>query len=725
MARPTALRALADRLGILASYLDVDDAEHATTDDTRVALLHAMGIDAADDAAAGRALEQLLEHERDRLLEPVAVAADHVWQLPTSHIRDGTEWSMELVLEDGTRHTMEGTVGAGRAAPTLPEPLPLGYHELRLSVSDAAGTREGTQTLIVPPRQCTSVETSSGRHRAVGILVNLYSVRSDENWGCGDVADLRRIAAWGHRHGAAFVGINPLHALGNRRAGISPYSPLSRLYRNPIYLDVPALPEVADSPEAGALFTDSDVSETRNALRAAELVDYEGVMRLKRRLLEPLHRAFAERHRDRGTPRGTAYRRYRDEQGEALDRFAVFCALAEQMPDAGAHGPVPDWHGWPAPLRDPGSTAVRDFARANAELVDYHRWLQFALDEQLAGAGDALSLGIYRDLAVGSSPGGYDTWAWPALFARDATIGAPPDDFSADGQDWNLPPQVPHALRDDRYRYWIRLLRAGFAHGGALRLDHVMGLLRLFWVPAGSSPRQGAYVRYPGEEMMAVVALESRRHGAPVVGENLGTVSREVSPALRRWGMLSSAVLYFERDDGGSYLPPEAYPARALVSAGTHDHVPLAGFWTGRDIEIHRAIGLVADDAEYEQVRTDRDRDRAALAAALADERLLTDETDADPASVVRAVHGFLARTPSAMVGVSLDDLALETVPVNVPGTDNDRYPNWRRKMRLSVEELDETAPAASLRAAFAEPPARTAPSASPSRSGSLPADQS
>lgn len=706
MARPSALRALALRSGILAAYVDTGHVERTTSDDTRVALLHAMGIHASDDPAAARALQQLDAEEEGQLLEPVAVIAGDA--PGTLHVRlpdaARADYTLDLTLEDRTTHARRGSMRGPRATLALPHPLPLGYHQLRLAVTAGGLTREATQTVIVAPTQCAGLDRLA-RARATGVIANLYSVRSEANWGCGDLGDLRRLAGWAGAAGAAFVGVNPLHALRNRGADISPYSPVSRLYHNPIYLDVPALPELADAPEAAALLASPAFTAARDALRAGALVDYEGVMNLKRRVLEPMHRAFARLHRDRATPRGDAYTRYRQRHGKSLDQFAIFCALDAQMRVAGRHAPVPGWHAWPAPLRDPTSGAVAEFARANAEAVDFQRYLQFALDAQLAAVSDGLGLGLYRDLAVGSASNGSDTWAWPALFARDASVGAPPDAFAVDGQDWGFPPVMPRALRADRYHYWTRLLRAGFAHGGALRLDHVLGLFRLFWVPAGASAAHGAYVRYPADDLLAIVALESHRHGAVVVGENLGTVPPEVGPALQRWGLLASAVTYFERDADGGFLAPARYPVRALVTAGTHDHVPLAGFWSGRDLEIRRAIGVLADDAALARARAERDTDRRALVARLTTERLLPDGSAPDALAIVRGVHALLARTPARMVGAALDDLALETAPVNIPGTTEARYPNWRRKMHRALEDItgpDGTAALAALAAAAA-----------------------
>ncbi|MGH7689229.1 MAG: 4-alpha-glucanotransferase, partial [Gemmatimonadaceae bacterium] len=636
MTQSSALETLARRMGVLDTYRDLRGLEHITTNDTRAALLRAMGLGVEHDADARHELERLDAAAAERLLDPVAVVHAHAWQLPALPLAAGTEWHAELVLEDGSRHTMQSVASATARPPMSPAPLPLGYHELRLMANDRGRTREARQLLIAAPAQCTSVEQRMGGQRAVGILANLYSVRSAHNWGCGDVGDLRQLAGWTAHAGGSFVGINPLHALCNRGAAVSPYSPLSRLFNNPIYLDVAALPEIADAPDAAALLADAGFAAERDARRAQHLVDYEGVMRLKRRVLLPLHRAFVRLHRGRDTPRGTAYRRYREAQGEPLDRFAVFCALAEHLAGPDGGGAECDWHTWPAAFREPISPTVSEFARANGDAVDFHRYLQFALDAQLADAGDGLALGVYRDLAVGSAPGGCDTWAWPALFAQGASVGAPPDDFAIDGQNWGLPPLAPRALREDRYRYWIRLLRAALAHGGALRIDHVMGLFRQFWVPAGAPAQQGAYVRYPADELLHITALESHRHHAVVVGENLGTVPPEVGPALEAHGILSSAVVYFARGAAGGFVSAAEYPAHALVSIGTHDHVPLAGFLEGRDLEIRWNLGVPGGDDAAGLAAAEHDRTRQALLERLETEGLAPGST-AENADVVQA----------------------------------------------------------------------------------------
>jgi 4-alpha-glucanotransferase len=700
-ARP-ALRALAAAAGILPGFRDIRGRSRRTADATRVALLHAMGLDASTEDSARHALAALERETRDRLLPPVRVvpcgrsgAVSHLSiALTLPGASAGTRYALEITAEDGTRHAVEGRLGRSRR-PRLPLPpdvrLGPGYHALRLTLTNGARERRDDQMLIIAPSRCPMPADRLGSRQAFGVTVNLWTVRSRENWGAGDLSDLGSLAEAVGRAGAALVGLNPLNALRNEDGEVSPYSPQSRLFRNPLYLDVTAAPEFAESPAARALVTSAPITETLRQLRAADAVHHDRVMALKEPVIEALHHTFAERHRDRDTPRGLAYRRFLAQQGEALTDFATFGALLGQL-SRDARGI--DWHAWPEAVRDPRSEAVRRFRRNHAEVIDRHRYVQFELERQLeAAAGRAgragLALGLAGDLAVGSAPAGSDPWAFPGLFVDGASLGAPPDDFQADGQDWALAPLHPGRLREDRYRYWIRLLRATLAHMGALRVDHVMGLLRQYWIPTGRPGSEGAYVEFPVEDLFAILALESHRRGALVIGEDLGTVPPEIPPLLRRWGVLSTSVLYFERDRRGRFLPARRYPRRAFVAAHTHDQAPLAGFWEGTDLDRRRRAGDLSSDRALERARRGRARDRAALLARLAAEHVLPDRRSPSSAlELAPAVYRFLSRTPAPLLGVSFDDLSGEREPVNLPGVSPRRFPLWVRRPRLAVEQL-------------------------------------
>jgi len=562
----------------------------------------------------------------------------------------------------------------------------LGYHQLNLTVTIAGEERTGEQTLIIVPPRCVQPSEKLGSGRAFGVVANLYTVRSDRNWGVGDVSDLKQLAQWmGDVHGA-FVGVNPLHALANHGKDISPYSPVSRLFRNPIYIDVENVPELHVAPRIAARIDHPEFEAELSALRENPEVQYEAVMALKRPVLEELHRVFVEREQAPGTERGVAYDEFVKAQEPELTRFATFSAIAESLENW-------HWQEWPEELQNVHSDAVQRFQREHAERVDLHRWIQFELDRQLGEVANVarqsgLPIGLYQDLAIGTSPTGADSWAQPELFIQRASIGAAPDPYSSSGQNWGLPPIDPMALRRDRYRYFIRLVRNGFRHAGALRIDHVMGLFRLFWIPEGMTGKEGAFVAYPSDDLLGILALESVRHNALVVGEDLGTVPDDVPPALERWGVLSSKVLYFEREKGG-FSPAEKYAPLALATANTHDMATLAGFWAGRDIELRAHVGLIESDSALSEAREAREQDKGALLARLAKEGVL-DEAVApnDPADLRGAIHEFLCRTPAALVGLALDDLAGEMDAVNLPGVGPDKHPSWKRKMGMTIDDM-------------------------------------
>ncbi len=663
-----ATRALAERVGILPEYVDQSGRELRTTSDaTRIAILGAMGIEASTEAAARASLQAMETRERATLLEPVRVRLRGSRSAGRLRVRlpgssgAAVRWRATLTTEEGESHRVEGTSEPGRRGElvlNLGVGPPEGYHTLGVTVAAGRAEHAASQSLVVVPRTCRR------RGRPVfGVFANLYTVRGAGDWGVGDLSVLASLLEWTAREGGDFVGINPLHALRNRGWEVSPYSPVSRLYRNPLYLD-------PGDPPPG-------LREERDRLRGSGVVEYERVMALKRRALEPLHARAAP---------DPDYRGFLDAEGEPLERFATFEALADRF----GHG---GWRRWPEPYRDPRSAEVAAFRAEHEREVDFHRWLQFRLDRGLGAAAErgrraGLEIGLYQDLAIGTSPGGADIWANPHLFLEGMSIGAPPDEYSATGQNWGLPPMDPRALRDDRYGLWIRLLRASLRHAGALRIDHVIGLFRQFWIPEGASGADGAYLRFPADDLLGILTLEARRHGAVVVGEDLGTVPPEVPPALRRRGILSSRVFYFEHREGRFRAAAEYEPA-SLATANTHDMPPLAGFWSGRDIELRRAAGELESDEAVQRARREREKVKRAMLERLAAEGALP--SAAEPASGAElrgAVHDFLCRTPAAMVGLNLDDLVGETDPVNLPGVPCDRHPSWTRRLATPVEAL-------------------------------------
>ena len=691
-----ALRALADRVGIIPEYRDMTGKEtRVTTDETRVAILAALGIDASSDEKAEDALAALDEEERAQLGGRVRVLPrtgpfDGIAVDIRTHGGGGTvEWTAELEEEEGEIRNAAGqsTPDAdGRLRVRVPFDPPLGYHVLTLTMRDKHGEAAFEQSLIVVPPSCPSPEELL-RGKVFGITANLYTVRSARNWGAGDLGDLATLLRWAGGAGAQFVGVNPLHALRNEGGDVSPYSPVSRLFRNPLYIDVESVPGYAQSSAVREIVTSAQFRSELARLRSADRVDYARVMSLKDPVLRALHAAHLRGPRDRNPD----WRAWLESQGESLEQFATFQALAEHLGHDGETSG--SWRDWPTEYRDPRSAAVRKFRETHREEIDYHRWLQFVLDRQLADAAGAareakMSIGLYQDLAIGTSPDGSDVWANPGLFVTGASVGAPPDPYSDTGQNWGLPPLDPRALKQRRYDYWIQLVRSSLRHGGALRLDHVMGLFRQFWIPEGKSGKEGAYVRFPSEDLLGILALESTRAKALVVGEDLGTVPEDVPPAMRRWHLLSSKVLYFERDDARGFHPAESYAAESLATANTHDMPTLAGFWSGRDIEVRKHVGLLRGDDAEREARATRDRERTQLLERLRGDGLLPADAEPRAAALRGAVHEFLCRTPAALVGLSLDDVVGETEPVNVPGVGADKFPSWTRRLSMPLEQL-------------------------------------
>ncbi len=692
-------------MGILDSYWDLTGHQRVTSDATRETLLAAMRIDATDEARAAAALEALDAEQAQRWIDRVQVWREHGEGVPYVPIRvpegvGAADWRLELHAEDGSVYTSEGRLPEPVADPSAADPavglvqlvLPArpaaGYHELRFFVEGAGGPHRDVQRLVMAPRTARSVPEVLGGRRGFGLWTNLYTVRSPGNQGFGDCSDLAELLVWCAQVGGDFVGVNPLHAIANRGLSITPYSPSSRLFRNVLYLDVEAVPELSVCDKARARLADPRFQRQLAGLRAAPTLDHGAVLDVKLSVLRPLYRCF--QRGGKSTPRGVAFARYRADQGAALEDFATWEALADRFGTPGA--PACDWSRWPERYRDPRTPAVEAFRCEHAEEIEFRAWLQFELDAQLAraaarGRDAGLAIGIYQDLAVGSAPDSADTWMAQDLVARGVSVGAPPDDYAPEGQNWGFPPLDPHRLRADGYRMWSRLLRANLAHAGALRIDHAMGILRLFWIPDGQPGHVGAYVQSRFDEMLGVLALESRRAGALIIAEDLGTVPPGFREELAEWSILSSSVAYFERDDG-VYRPASAIPRNALATVQTHDLAPLAGFAAGADLAIRRRVGELPDDEALGHALAARAEEHRALCDRLRAEGLLPAHDGVDPVQLAVAVHAFLARTPAALVAASLDDLAGEAEPVNVPGIPVDRHRSWSRRMNRTLAEL-------------------------------------
>jgi 4-alpha-glucanotransferase len=550
--------------------------------------------------------------------------------------------------------------------------------------------------------------------RSWGFAVNLYALRSRRNWGIGDFTDLRDFVRFAASTGAGIVGTSPLHALHYAEPeAASPYSPSSRYFRNPIYIDVEAIQEFgSDAPRAAKLrerVRSQPFSRSLRELREASAVAYARVAKLKWWALE---RAYAI---PRSAQRAADFAAFVERGGERLERFAIHEALADHFARTAA---TRGWLEWPSEYRDAASTAVRDWAARRRRRVDYFKYLQWIVDEQLgAVARDAraLEIGLYLDVAVGVDSNGADVWHDPGAYVSDETVGAPPDQFGPLGQNWGLPPITPESLLRDGGTAFGDLLARNMAHAGALRLDHVMALMRLFRIPRGKTPAEGAYVAYPFEELLAVACAESVRARCLIVGEDLGNVPEGFRERMARQSILSYRVLLFEREADGSFKPPDCYPALGLATATTHDLPPIAGWSVARDIDIWDRTGLMpADWSQSARAarRVDVSRLLEALhrsgelnGAAFEAAHRTVDARSEDPASydeLVRAVYRYLAKTPSRLVLVALDDALAEFDQVNLPGTFFE-YPNWRRKNAFDLERIASDGRIAALAAEVRE----------------------
>jgi 4-alpha-glucanotransferase len=499
------------------------------------------------------------------------------------------------------------------------------------------------------------------------LAVQLYALRSRRNWGIGDFTDLGHLVARAAEHGAAGIGLNPLHALFPDDAErASPYAPNSRLFINPLYIDVEAIPEF---PGLMAAELDDEVV----ALRETELVAYARVAAAKMRGLRFAYETFRAAA---SAKRRADFETYREEQGDALLRFACFEVLRQH------HTPAP-WTEWPHPWRSPEIADLHDFRFRHHDEVAFQEFVQWVADRQLAACQHAahqngMPVGLYIDLAVGIDRHGADAWANHGAVLNGVSIGAPPDEFNPGGQDWGLAPLNPHTVPENDFQNVRLLMRAAMRHAGAIRLDHVLGLQRMFMIPLGHPALEGAYVRFPFHRLLSVIAEESVRLECIVIGEDLGTVSANFRETVARWGLWSYRVMLFEREGGDAHFkPPEAYPAAALATFNTHDMGSFRGWLEGHDMAVKRAIGF--DPGEDDGAR---DWARQKLRETLSER--VPDQAPDDIAGVAE----FLGLTPSHLVAISLDDVLGEREQVNIPGT-TDQHPNWRRKLPLLIEELE------------------------------------
>jgi 4-alpha-glucanotransferase len=689
---------LARRFGVATEYDDANGRRVVVPEHTLVAVLAALGVDATTQEQRAAALH---DHDRAywaRSLPPTIVARGGTAKPFWVHVTHGDPAGLWIRLEDGTVRTglrqldnftppyeLDGRL-IGEATFEVPADLPLGYHRLHLSV----GSFDTSATLIVSPA-ALGIPERMGARRLWGLATQLYSVRSKRSWGIGDLTDLTDIAIWsGSRHGAGYLLVNPLHAAApTAPMEPSPYLPTSRRFVNPLYLRPEAIPEFAYIRRGRIRRMQADV---QTGAKRLDTVDRDAAWAAKRAALEAIYQI------KRSAGRELAYAAYRDREGKALADFATWCALAE------VYGS--DWHRWPEDVQHPSGQGIAEFAAEHADEIDFHRWLQWQLDDQLAAAQSqalraGMTLGIMHDLAVGVHPNGADAWALQDVLALGVTAGAPPDAFNQQGQDWSQPPWRPDRLVERAYLPFRELINAVLRHAGGVRIDHIIGLFRLWWIPKGAPPTDGTYVYYDHEAMIGIVALEAHRAEAIVVGEDLGTVEPSARQYLRERGLFGTSILWFEfdRDGHGGPLEAERWREYCLSSVTTHDLPPTAGYLAGEHVRLRQSLGLLTRSVDEELASA-----RAEQGAWLEElHRVgLLDPDTADEEQVVIALHRYLGRTPSKLLALSLADAVGDRRTQNQPGT-TDEYPNWRVPLsgpdggRLLLEDVFADRRAATL----------------------------
>jgi 4-alpha-glucanotransferase len=715
------LEAAARAAGMDDGYWDIWGHWHPTTHDVRRAILTSVGIDCDDEHQLRRAMEDRSHGDGDQLAPSTIVlnAADQplAIDLLLPEEQAASELLVRIVCEDGQLHettvhlaavealgseTRAGRLGK-RKLITLPFTLPMGYHSAEFHV----GTIRYASRLVLCPSKAWLPPSLAEGNPGAGLAVSLYGVRSRDTWGCDNFTSLRGIIDWvANRLGGSFVALNPLCAIHNRQPfNTSPYLPNSVYYRNFLYLDIARIPDFEKSSWAQALRNRPSVAAEIEALNRSEFVEYERVAAIKSAFLRLLFRSFLQRDYRPMTPRGVEFQRWVDAEGDLLDRFATFSALDEFH-----HRRNPEvwvWQDWPPEHHDPHSESVDRFRRAHPRAILFYKYVQWQLDRQAAEAQEyarqcGLSIGLFHDLPLATDRCGFDLWANPEFFVAGCRVGSPPDDFSPKGQDWSFPPPNTERHRSNGYRLFADSIRRSARHGGALRIDHVMRLFRLYWIPDGFDATRGTYVRDFHEDLLRILALESHRHQLLIVGEDLGTVEPYMRQALARFGILSYRLFYFERNEGGAFKLPGEYPVQALVSSTTHDLPTLAGFWAGRDIEARQTAGLVPEEGAL-QMRSQRESEKARMLDALVRAGFLPPEFPRTAASVPQltgdlhnAIVGFIASTPCLLLTINHEDLTKEEHQQNLPGS-TWQYPNWRRKMRFTVEELAESQQVADL----------------------------
>ncbi|MDE8589135.1 4-alpha-glucanotransferase [Arthrobacter sp. NQ4] len=677
---PHLLQRLADAHGVGTSFQGWDGLPHSVAEATLIKVLAALGVEAHTNQHIEAALAEVeLAPWRRMLPAAVVIKQGEPAQVPV-HVRDGATASLTIALEGGagSREAVQQDiwiqprevdgVSTGRATFSLPEDLPLGWHTLH---AESEGATASAVLVVTPARLATAKPLEE--RRGWGLATQLYSVRSKRSWGIGDFADLADLAAISGARGADYVLVNPLHAAEPvPPVQPSPYSPSTRRFFNPLYIRIEAIPELAYLRPRKRAALEKLHEEVAGLNRDGVRLDRDAVYAAKLQALEMLY------HTRRSPSRQAAFEEFCRISGSGLDDFALWSAIREDL----APGD-PLWVDPACAIGTPEAEALREKL---ADRIGFHRWLQWICDEQLENAQQAalrsgMRLGVVHDLAVGVDHNSADAWTLGRVLAPNTSVGAPPDMYNQQGQDWGQPPWHPARLAEAGYEPFRNMLANVLRHAGGIRVDHILGLFRLWWIPIGNAPGDGAYVRYDHEALIGILALEAHRAGAVVIGEDLGTFEPWVRDYLAARGILGTSILWFEYD-GDSPLAPEKYRTQALASVNTHDLPPTAGYLAGDHVGLRSRLGLLERSEEEERAKHNASLEK--MFALLRERGYLSEVTAAGPGQqsaeehTIEALHLLLAQSPSVLLGVALVDAVGERRLQNQPGTTEALYPNWQ-----------------------------------------------
>ena len=706
---------LSELYGIISEYWNISGRKVVTSLETKKVILKRLGINVDDISEISREINKLRWEKWENVLEPVYIISEDAqpFEIPLylpigeEHQRlveikfsikcEGVN-SFEITTIHGSDLVVKDVQWInGRRFIKIHlsdrKKRGLGYYDLNLEISgqeklfDGENILKRNSKIIITPDECYTLHK-----RSWGLSVNLYSIRSENNWGIGDFGDLLKLIDWASSLKCGFIGINPLHAIPNTEPfGISPYSPISRLYKNFIYLNL------NDIDEFNELLRKKNKNLIKHIekLKKKEFINYEKIADLKLRLLRKCFLSFYKNHFLKNTKRAIEFKNYIESEGVDLELFAIFNVVGELIRRGKK---IFDFESWDDIYKIECAKFLEDedFKKRFKKEILFYQYIQWLIDSSLKviyekARKERMDIGLYYDLAVGASRLSSDVWSNRNIFVDGISVGAPPDDFSPDGQNWGLPPMRPDKLRESGYELFIKIIRKNMRYGGAIRIDHALGLFRLFWIPDGLSPKDGAYIKYPAEELIRIIALESILNKVVVIAEDLGTIGENVRETLSKFKMMSYRLFYFERNyPEPSFLSPEKYPEMALCAITTHDLPTLYGYWLGRDIEMRMRYGSIKDKLYYDEQISIRRRDKRLIINALKNNGVLPidypEDTDMNT-YLCSAIYQYLAMTPCKLLLVSMDDVLGTLDQQNMPGLASG-YPSWRRRIGVSLEKI-------------------------------------